>query len=393
MAADLRGALGFQASSASTTNAILQDGTIQGLTLNLAHPTLVVRNYVPANSRSPIYIQKGMSMDGNGTLQFQISGTGGASWGSTISFPTAVPVTLAGTVELSLAPGTNPAGLLGNSVPLFDWTNVSPNGQFDQIVSDVLPTRYSWDTSALDSLGNVQLTTSGTAINGLWAQNGSAAWSGSANWTDGNVPGAPQDAAVFGSILSSGTATVTLDYGVSLASLGLGTTGGASYLISSANGSTMILASTAGAATLSNSGGNHTIAAPIILGSGLSVSASAGSVLNLVNAISQSGGSDSLSLDGGGELILGGSNSYRGGTTVLSGTLELTSAAAMPGSGVWTVAAAGSVVMENTSEIKALARGPVSAVPEPAALTLLGVGAVVLAVLGWRRRVLRRRGI
>ena len=166
-------------------------------------------------------------------------------------------------------------------------------------------------------------------------------WSGRANRSGGNVPCAPQDAAVFGPLLSGGTATVTLDYGASLASLGFSTTGGASYVISPSSGSTLILSNTAGAATLSNSGGNQTIAAPIMLGSSLSVSISAGSVLNLVAAISPSGSGDALTLDGGGELILSGSNNYGGGTTVLSGTLELTSPAAMPNSGVLTIAGRG----------------------------------------------------
>ena len=116
---------------------------------------------------------------------------------------------------------------------MFDWTGVSPSGQFGQIVSN-LPTRYGWDTSALYTLGQVALVLSATSspINGQWATNGSGTWSGTANWTGGNVPGAPQDTAVFGTVLTSGTATVTLDVSLSLASLGFSTTGGASYVIS-----------------------------------------------------------------------------------------------------------------------------------------------------------------
>ena len=77
----------------------------------------------------------------------------------------------------------------------------------------------------------------------------------------------------------SGTATVTLDAGRSLSSLGFSTTGGASYTISPSTASTSLTLAnpTTGTATISDSGGSHTIAAPIVLGSNLSVAATTGS--------------------------------------------------------------------------------------------------------------------
>ena len=64
----------------------------------------------------------------------------GAPWGSTISFDSGISVTLGGNIELGLAGGVDPAGLLGDSFHLFDWTGVSPTGQFAQVIND-LPTR------------------------------------------------------------------------------------------------------------------------------------------------------------------------------------------------------------------------------------------------------------
>ena len=187
---------------------------IQGLNLNSNTPTLFVRNY-SGSSRIPIHILQGMSMNPGTSLAFQFDGN---LWGSTISFDAGIPVSLGGNLELGLAPGTDPAGLLGEIFQLFNWTGVSPSGQFAQVVSD-LPTRYVWNTSALYSLGGVAMTLSATSINGQWANSGSGTWSGAANWTGGNVPGAPQDTAVFGAALTSGTATVTLDTFVSLAGI------------------------------------------------------------------------------------------------------------------------------------------------------------------------------
>src|SRR5208282_955767 len=90
--------------------------------------------------------------------------------------------------------------------------------------------------------------------------------------------------------------------------------------------STLILSNTAGPATISNSGGNNTIASPITLQSNLSVSASTASALTIAAAISESGSSCALTLSGGGQVILSSSNGYSGGTTVNGGTLTVTNA-------------------------------------------------------------------
>ena len=213
------------------------------------------------------------------------------------------------------------------------------------------------------------------------------------NWTGGNIPGVTsQDTAVFGAALTGGTATVTLDNRAYLSSLALSATGANSYTINPSNGSTLTLSNSTGTATIGNNGGNNTIAAPILLGSNLSVSTSAGSILNLVGGISANGGGDSVSFSGGGELILSGANSYTGGSTVLSGTLDLANAAALPGMGVLTVGGGAAVVSVASYGIEALpgatsplVAGAISSVPEPSTLLLMIVGAVGLAARVWRR--------
>ena len=92
-------------------------------------------------------------MDSGTSLVFQFDG---AAWGSTISFDSGISVTLGGNLELGIASGVDPASLLGDTFDLFDWTGVSPSGQFAQVIND-LPTRYSWDTSQLYSQGEVTL--------------------------------------------------------------------------------------------------------------------------------------------------------------------------------------------------------------------------------------------
>ena len=73
----------------------------------------------------------------------------------------------------------------------------------------------------------------GCLTNGQWGVNSGGTWSTATNWSGGNVPGVnPQDTAVFGTILTSGTANVVLDGNRSLSSLGFSTTGANSYVIS-----------------------------------------------------------------------------------------------------------------------------------------------------------------
>jgi uncharacterized protein YjbI with pentapeptide repeats len=155
-AADLRGAYEFVAGSSTTTNTILPNGTIQGLNLGAADPSLVVRNYAYGNygqTPVPINVTQTASIGPGTTMQLVLDGN---AWGSTISFQAGIPVTLGGNLELGLAPGVDPSTLVGDSFQLFNWTGVSPSGQF-QIVNDLSAEGYSWNTSALYTTGDVTL--------------------------------------------------------------------------------------------------------------------------------------------------------------------------------------------------------------------------------------------
>ena len=156
-----------------------------------------------------------------------------------------------------------------------------------------------------------------------WAVNGSGTWSNQVCWSGSNVAGInPQDAAVFGAVLTSGTATVALDGSRGLSSLGFSTTGANSYVIAGTN--TLTLSNTGlAAATISDSGGNHTIAVPITLGNNLNVTAAAGSTLTVSGAIGELNPGTTLSLSGGGTLVISGSTTYSGATTVNSSTLQI----------------------------------------------------------------------
>ena len=110
-------------------------------------------------------------------------------------------------------------GSISGLVPsTFTIANSPPPGEIFAVQTD--PGNY------------LDLLISGGVINGVWATNGPGTWGGTANWTAGGVPGSGLDTAVFGAVLTSGTAAVTLDSSRSLSSLGFSTTGGNSYVIS-----------------------------------------------------------------------------------------------------------------------------------------------------------------
>ena len=152
--ADTRGTqyLDLTASGLKTSNMIRPDGTINGL--NLAGGRLTVRDYDGDASRSlaaiAVRIKQGMTMSGNDCLAMVFEDD---AWDSTISFDAGIPVALGGTLELSLAAGVDPQSQVGRSFHVFDWTGVTPSGQFTISSPDGL----CWDTSELYTTGNVTL--------------------------------------------------------------------------------------------------------------------------------------------------------------------------------------------------------------------------------------------
>jgi hypothetical protein len=149
---DVRGATGFSPGSSSTANAISPNGTIAGLVLSAADPLEIVRNY-SGTSSIPIHVTQDVNIPSGTTLQILASS---GVWDSTISFAPGISLSLGGDLELDVGPETDPSTLVGVEIPLFDWSGVTPTGQFN-IVNDLAGQGYQWDTSTLYSDGTVVL--------------------------------------------------------------------------------------------------------------------------------------------------------------------------------------------------------------------------------------------
>ena len=235
-----------------------------------------------------------------------------------------------------------------------------------------------------------------------WASSFSGNWSSSGNWT-GSVPNAVGAQAAFD---ATQAVTVILDAPQTVGELSLaGSSTTSGYKLA---GATLTLSNTGGnPAVVTVASGSQTISAPIVLAGNLTINDSGS--LTLSGCVSESGSPGKrLTLAGNGQLILAGTGSYTGGTTVSSGTLAITSASALPSGYAVTIGAgatmiydplfkvpgsASSIVFNSASYLSPDSRfaGPADmvAVPEPASLTLL-LGLAGCAGAVWlRRRVTR----
>ena len=157
--ADARGVSDLQVGSADTQNFVWPDGHVDGLEIAADEeirlwdldPTLTPRYPRTPIGDIPILVEEAMSIDPAGKLRAVFEDD---QWGSTITFEQGIPVTLDGTLDLLFDDDVNPLSLVGTSYKLFDWTGVTPIGDFNQIVYHL---GTVWDTTALYTTGEVTL--------------------------------------------------------------------------------------------------------------------------------------------------------------------------------------------------------------------------------------------
>ena len=227
--------------------------------------------------------------------------------------------------------------------PFFTWTatgggSVDANGQFTPPYSAGSATLQASAGSSSDSL---LVTFPGAAE---WTGSVDTAWTSGSTWTDGSgdalvLPGLRGTAADTVLLAPATAQTLSLNGATpTVAAIAMDGRGGSPTLAAGSGGS-LVLDNGVQSATVSVVAGTGVISAPIVLNSNLVVSSSAGSTASLSGEISGLG--MSVSVDGQGMLILGGNNSYTGGTFVNAGTLVVSGSSGLPeGSSLFVGAAA-----------------------------------------------------
>jgi probable HAF family extracellular repeat protein/autotransporter-associated beta strand protein len=206
----------------------------------------------------------------------------------------------------------------------------------------------------------------------------SGSWASSANWLSQSVPGAPGVQAVI-NLPTAVPITITLDGSQIVGTLTLGNTNNATgYTLVPGTSGSLTMDNSGSAAQIYVTGGSHSITANVTLNGSLVVTPTAGTALQISGDIGVGLAGAGLTLNGPGELILSGSNTFGGGTTVYEGTLLVVSVNSLPSSSNLNIGAAAAQDF-----------GPSAAVPVPEPSTL------VLAIFGlWSamacRRFLRR---
>ena len=395
-------------------------------------------------------------MSGSGNIQTSVSSSGTVAPSGTLR-ANALTLNTGGSLAYSLGGGTNSLLAISSSLTLSlsITVNVSPgaswgnntyvlatygsltdnSSSFSGWTVGVNPLlgrhTYTFSVSGVSS-GSLDLTVGSAAtVSGTWSGSGGGSWGTAGDWQGSNIPGYVGDTATFGTGIGSTAATVTLDGARGLSGLTLSTTGGGSYTLSRSGGdtaSTLILANGGSPVPLSVTSGSQTIAVPVTLYDKFNLSTGTGARLTISGNMT---GAAAVAVSGSGRLVLSGTNTYTGGTTVTGGTLDFANPNATPSTGIVTATTGGYVALgalsgasspatdatetvTDTSEtlgtvatsLTAIAGGavaggggdslggtgsiaeavPAAAVPEPSTFVLLGVAAIGLIGYVWRRR-------
>lgn len=175
-----------------------------------------------------------------------------------------------------------------------------------------------------ESGGFVTLTVATSGLLAEWNVDASGNWTTAANWTP-SEPNGPGDTASFGSVITA-PRTVTLDADRTIGNMVFSSSN--AYTIAPTASQTLTVGDGSGSRTIQVESGSHAISAPVALSSNASFDVLAGQSLAVTGPVS---GAGSVTKTSAGTLLLSGSNSYTGDTTVSGGSIEFTAGAISSG--------------------------------------------------------------
>jgi autotransporter-associated beta strand protein len=232
----------------------------------------------------------------------------------------------------------NVAGVLGMDLLTSGWLNPTFTGSGTGFLSQVQFDFRNAANMAGDMLLDVDpshdvLSTSNNSA--PWDFNGDGTFSDVSKWYSPALPTGQGVTATFGNgilnSVNSPTVTVTVDSAVVVGSLAFTNTQGTGYVLAGDGvaGHGITLDNGGNGATVSVAAGVtalQQIQTSLALADNTTFGIAPGGSLRVSGGISETGGSQSITLTSGGTLIIDGPSSYSGGTTVNNGTLTTTTA-------------------------------------------------------------------
>ena len=230
----------------------------------------------------------------------------------------ATPLAADGSMTFT-AVGNDQFGNAMTSQPQFAWSVVGGGAiSADGVFTPPYASGSATITATGTVSGNVTVTLPGAA---QWNSPGNTSWNAADTWTSSStntaVP-APGTRTVAGdnAVFANGAGgTVTLD-GASpnLAGLTFGDSG--NYTIAQGSGGALHLANGSAAAAVTVTAGTQTITAPVVLDSNITISAAAGTLLNVTGPITANG--HTITVTGPGKIVFSGPGSDGFSSTVVA---------------------------------------------------------------------------
>jgi autotransporter-associated beta strand protein len=322
---------------------------------------------------------------GSGTLNASANGLAvgslsvAASGASTLDVGLAHPLSIGGGVNLSSGGTLNISGVLYTLPALLIGYSGTQAGTFDSAYYNggALPSGDSLSYSG----GSIEVVGSVTFFSGSGSWIGAnSSWNSSGNWIDAfghhGVPGDGSRPPGTDTVSFSGSSAVTtINLSPTNPNLAALSFSRSNYTLSSGS---LTLYSNSGPATITVLSGSSTFNATttLNLASSTTVNPSIGAQLTINGSIT---GINPLTLNGPGNLVLGGNSGFGGGLIVQSGTLVVTNDAAVADGSSLIVGSAAAFadppIPSGAPPVSATAASPV---PEPGTLVLLAVAGAFL---------------
>lgn len=303
--------------SATTGTTAIGTGTVivtgtgwRAATLNVTGTTVNLgRFHVGASGLSGAATVANDSVADGFSEKLSVEASGSSGGASVASLPASIAAGGNGAIGVGLASVTSVGANRGTVTLGFASSGQGTSGLTDLVLGSRV----------------IDVVADGYSGQAMWSVDADGQWNTFASWDEpGGKPGVDgslsvNDTATFGNAASADR-TVRLDGASPVLAALTFSNSTARYTIAPGAGGTLTLGTEQNSATVANHGGNHAITAGVSLARATSIDTAAGSVLTFSGGLS---GTSQLSKTGAGELVISGTGSLSGATTVSAGVLRV----------------------------------------------------------------------